>query len=143
MSRDINIRSQGREQVDAIPPVGKNPVVQYIPINKSVLVQTADVREVIKFPILGFSLFSFQLYAEYPIGALPGDLTQLYYELVGYRNSAPAVMVSSGVCCPFGDQVDEQYQVLYDSIALRLSTPNTGTSIPRPVVATYSVLGYP
>lgn len=139
---EFSIQSNDQAQLNAIPQGLRAAVIRYVSRPPHVLVQTATLQERPKFPILGISKISLQIEAVYPNDALPGALSQLRYELVGYKDNAGAVVISTGVCSPFYDRVPDEFWINFDNLALRFATPNTGTAIARPIIAKYSILGY-
>jgi len=141
----INIQSTDRKQLDAISDGqgGSIPVLRYVSVPPFVLVNTPELQARVKLPVLGMSKVSVQISCDYPQGASAGEYSQLYYEIVGYRDNAQLVQISSGVVSPFYDQSNDEFWCMYESIGLYFATPNTGTSGARPIVAKYSVLVLP
>jgi len=145
LARNTNIspRSLNRAQLDAILEGPKQPVISYVTPNSVILVSLSSLTEMARFPVLGLKYFSLEMEASYPTGTPNNELSQLQYELVGYKDSASPVMLRSGAISPFYDRLEDNLRIDHESLALFLATPNLGTSIPRPIVATFSVQAMP
>jgi hypothetical protein len=145
LARNTNIspRSLNRAQLDAILEGPKQPVISYVTPNSVILVTLSTLVEMARFPVLGLKFFSIEMEASYPPGVPNNELSQLQYELVAYKDSASQVMLRSGAVSPFYDRLEDNFRINHESVALFLSTPNLGTSIPRGITATFSVQAMP